>query len=225
MKNGRYAEFDVQKIVDTLQGKKQSDGSWMVLCPAHDDHNPSLHVTEAGDGKILVNCMAGCTQSSVIEALKARNLWPSGTAFKNDSQPANLPPGVFKTWGKDKDKKPYLAHWTYYNTTGEIIGYVVRYQSGENKDVIPYFKEAEKPYGCLDPTPRFAPGAAQKPRPLYDLRGLHYLQPRDVPVLVVEGEKATDAAQRLVNQEYICMTWPGRFKSSEQGRLDPIERP
>lgn len=212
----------IEAIAINLQGKKQSDGSWMVLCPAHADKNPSLHITDAGE-KILVNCMAGCSQSAVIEALKARNLWPSGIAFKNDSQPANLPPGVFKTWGKDK--KPYVAHWTYYNTTGaEIIGYVVRYQSGENenKDVIPYFKEAEKPHGCLDPTPRFAPGAAPKPRPLYNLCGL-YLKTHDIPVLIVEGEKVRDAAQRLVNQEYICMTWPGGSKAANKADWTPLK--
>ena len=217
-------KLDSHFISAALQGKRQSDGSYMACCPAHDDKNPSCHISESNDGKVMVHCFAGCSQESVIAALKARNLWPSSTAFKNDARPANLPPGIFLAFGKKgESKKPYVVHWTYYNTTGEIIGYVVRYQSGENKDVIPYFKEAEKPYGCLDPTPRFAPGAAPAPRPLYDLRGLHYLQPSDVPVLVCEGEKARDAAQRIVNQEYICMTWPGGSKAASKADWTPLK--
>ena len=47
-----------------------------VHCPGHEDRTPSLSVTNGGD-KILVKCFGGCDQRRVIEALKARNLWPS----------------------------------------------------------------------------------------------------------------------------------------------------
>lgn len=45
------------------------------LCPAHNDHNPSLSVTEDASGKVLVKCWAGCTQDALIGALKAQGLW------------------------------------------------------------------------------------------------------------------------------------------------------
>lgn len=48
---------------------------WMVRCPAHDDHTPSLSVREAADGKVLVRCHAGCEQRDVIDALRSRGLW------------------------------------------------------------------------------------------------------------------------------------------------------
>lgn len=37
-------------------------------CPAHDDRNPSLAVTEA-DGRVLLKCHAGCETSAVVAAL------------------------------------------------------------------------------------------------------------------------------------------------------------
>jgi hypothetical protein len=47
----------------------------MARCPAHDDHEPSLSIRQADDGKVLVRCHAGCDQVAVIEALRARGLW------------------------------------------------------------------------------------------------------------------------------------------------------
>lgn len=56
-------------------GKSHREGrEWRCLCPAHTDHSPSLSITEK-DGQLLVICRAGCDQSAVIAALKARNLW------------------------------------------------------------------------------------------------------------------------------------------------------
>lgn len=48
--------------------EEQRDGNWQALCPAHDDHDPSLVVTASGD-KLLVYCRARCTTDEVLEAL------------------------------------------------------------------------------------------------------------------------------------------------------------
>jgi putative DNA primase/helicase len=52
----------------------------MCRCPAHDDRNPSLSVSDTDDGRLLVHCFAGCPQDRVIDALKARGLWPASSA-------------------------------------------------------------------------------------------------------------------------------------------------
>jgi putative DNA primase/helicase len=54
---------------------RRSGSCWMAKCPAHDDNNPSLSIREV-DGKVLLHCHAGCGQRDVIEALKAKGLWP-----------------------------------------------------------------------------------------------------------------------------------------------------
>jgi len=54
---------------------RRSGSCWMAKCPAHDDSNPSLSIREA-DGKVLLHCHAGCRQRDVIDALKAKGLWP-----------------------------------------------------------------------------------------------------------------------------------------------------
>jgi putative DNA primase/helicase len=66
-----------ETIAKALGGRK-AGGAWMVRCPAHDDREPSLSVTDARGGKVLVRCHAGCDQHDVIAALRSRGLWAIG---------------------------------------------------------------------------------------------------------------------------------------------------
>jgi len=61
-------------IARALGGRKTGNG-WTAKCPAHDDRDPSLSISEASDGKILMHCHAGCEQGQVIDALRDRGLW------------------------------------------------------------------------------------------------------------------------------------------------------
>src|SRR6266851_2738687 len=65
-------------------------GCGLTHCPAHDDRNPSLSVTEP-EGKVLLKCFAGCTQDAVIEELRSRGLWEGGgyTSPRNALEPSN----------------------------------------------------------------------------------------------------------------------------------------
>ena len=54
--------------------KWHGDYKFSACCPAHDDRNPSLSVSDK-NGKILVKCWAGCTQEEVIGALRDLGLW------------------------------------------------------------------------------------------------------------------------------------------------------
>jgi putative DNA primase/helicase len=47
----------------------QRGGSWNAKCPAHADSTPSLTVSQSGDGRVLVNCFAGCKAEAVVAAL------------------------------------------------------------------------------------------------------------------------------------------------------------
>jgi hypothetical protein len=64
------------QIAKALNGVREGKG-WKAICPAHDDHNPSLSIDEGEGGKPLVKCWAGCTQDAVIAALRAKGLWSS----------------------------------------------------------------------------------------------------------------------------------------------------
>jgi len=64
----------VESLARALRARKVGR-FYMACCPAHEDRNPSLAISER-DGKVLVHCHAGCEQNRVIEALKARGIWP-----------------------------------------------------------------------------------------------------------------------------------------------------
>jgi hypothetical protein len=59
----------VEKVLDRLKGARQLSGSWKALCPAHEDHEPSLSVSEGDDGRALLNCFAGCKNPEIVAAL------------------------------------------------------------------------------------------------------------------------------------------------------------
>ena len=70
----------VSDFLSRLQGVT-SDGKdgWMACCPAHDDHNPSMHVNEGADGRVLVKCYAGCSTADIVAAmgLQVKDLMPA----------------------------------------------------------------------------------------------------------------------------------------------------
>ena len=66
---------DARAIVAALKGR-WGGTSGSCRCPAHEDRTPSLSVTRAADGAVLVHCHAGCAQADVIDALKSQGLWP-----------------------------------------------------------------------------------------------------------------------------------------------------
>lgn len=69
---------NAERIAKGLQKARKSGSGWSACCPSHEDHEPSLSITDAGD-KPLVRCHAGCDQAAVVDALKARGLWPEQT--------------------------------------------------------------------------------------------------------------------------------------------------
>lgn len=60
----------MNKILSRLQKvKKSGPASWMARCPSHDDKTASLVITDAGDGKVLLNCFAGCDTHSILQSI------------------------------------------------------------------------------------------------------------------------------------------------------------
>jgi putative DNA primase/helicase len=90
-----------ETIAKTLGGRK-GGGGWMACCPAHEDHEPSLSITDAKGGKVLVRCHAGCDQRQVIAALRSRGLWETkgrheGRSPRNNGRrPAEPDPDALK---------------------------------------------------------------------------------------------------------------------------------
>ena len=88
--------------------KRLSDG-WMVTCPAHEDANPSLHVSPGRDGAVLLKCQAGCPTDDVLAADGLE--WPD----------------LFLD-GASTNGKVEVAAYTYEDEDGRALFEVVRFR-------------------------------------------------------------------------------------------------
>lgn len=59
----------VDKVLHRLNGVKSDGDGWMALCPTHDDTRPSLSVDTGDDGRVLLNCFAGCETDEIVRSL------------------------------------------------------------------------------------------------------------------------------------------------------------
>ena len=78
-----------REIVVKLKGRWNGKKG-MACCPAHADKTPSLSVTRAHDGRVLVYCFGGCAQSDVIAALQRMGLWGDGPLEMHVNHPGYL---------------------------------------------------------------------------------------------------------------------------------------
>ncbi len=90
---------------------RASNGGYKCHCPAHEDREPSLSVSEAPDGKLLVKCHAGCTAQEIMAA--------QGLAVK-DLYPADKP----RKSGQGK----IVATYDYTDADGKLVFQVVRFR-------------------------------------------------------------------------------------------------
>lgn len=49
--------------------KRTGNGQFIACCPAHNDRSPSLSIREVEDGRVLLNCLAGCATEDVLSAV------------------------------------------------------------------------------------------------------------------------------------------------------------
>jgi hypothetical protein len=104
--------MNLEAVLARLQGVQRNGSGWHALCPAHDDHNPSLTINER-DGKILLHCHAGCSQEAVLAALKI--------------EPRELSPQN-SDGGPKRAKRRFAKAYDYPDENGTLLYQKVRYE-------------------------------------------------------------------------------------------------
>ena len=68
----------IDTILEHLDMVRGRNGKYQARCPAHDDKDPSLSISETSNGTVLVKCFAGCTADEIVGSigLELKALFP-----------------------------------------------------------------------------------------------------------------------------------------------------
>jgi putative DNA primase/helicase len=161
-------ENPLDKVLSRLKGLRKTKKGHEALCPAHDDQKPSLSVDVGSDGRVLLNCFAGCEVRDIVAAieLELRDLFP-------------------RKWRPGKGDRQITRTDAIRNHLGEIQAYHVRvdYANGEKEC---RWQHSDGTYGLKK--------RKVTTLPLYGSE----LTPECKPgtgVVLVEGEPAKDALE------------------------------
>ena len=220
----------------------QKDGAgYKGLCPVHNENTPSftVYIGKSGDWECYCfGCGFGtdhidvikeidcCTTGEAINRLaeivggvqpdsrpqprgrkeKPVDEWQRMPAPRGDEPP---PPNLRTMRSGNWETFNVIAAWPYHNANGELIGYACRIEPEPGKkDVIPVCWMVNTKTGET----RWKQKSLEKPRLLYGTEML--ASNPEAQVLLVEGEKACDAASRLMSGTgIIVLTWPGGGKA------------
>lgn len=173
----------VQDFLGRLEGVKADGSGWSARCPCrNDDNNPSLHVGEGRDGRVLVTCHrgGGCELPDICAAVNLT---------VND---------LFADTAKS-DEKPKLTHtYDYRDVDGTLLFQKLRLMYADGKKT---FRQ-RKP----NPDGSWNYSLGEVPKVLYRLPQVAAAVAAGDGVFVVEGEKDADTLTEL---GYTATTMPG----------------
>jgi putative DNA primase/helicase len=189
-----------------LPSGKREGAEWVALNPTRADNKPgSFRVNtrtgqwadfatndKGGDPVSLYAYLHGVSQIDAAKQLGDR----FGVQAVNDNAP------------RHKRGKP-SGEWRYITADGEHVSTVYRFDTPTGKEVIPY--------SLIDGKWQWK--SLGKPRLLYGLPGV--AQNPSATVLVVEGEKAADAAQAIF-PNLAVVTWAGGGKAVKHADFAPL---
>lgn len=242
-------QIDIAAVIGEYVDLKRVGREYVGLCPFHKERNPSFSVVP---DKGFYNCFSCGEHGDIFDFLQktrgvsmreAAEMLGAGRASPPDNyrkQAAEKPPvkrlTIIPPSAKRVDEPPQVKScrqpdgsyldvnrarfWKYTNAEGDLAFFVCRFESGVGEK-----RRKETPqwtYGSNDGgnTWRWWWGHFNEPRPLYNLKAV--AENVGKPVLIVEGEKAADAAMRLMPQ-YVVTTWAGGTNAVDKSDWSALE--
>ena len=182
----------ISELARKLKKFQQNGNKAIACCPCHDDKNPSLSITEE-NGKILVNCFAGCDPKNILKTL---GLYQE----KKDLTFVSIP----------NETHPYLhianlskKVWFYKNDKGEILFFIERVDFKDGKKISPYtcYQDDQGQYIYQNNL------GGLVSLPLLNIEKINSHR----NIIIVEGEKTCDATNQYIEKQsldnFIAITW------------------
>lgn len=162
------------ELLSRFDRHQRAGSGFLVRCPAHEDGEASLHLTER-DGKVLLHCFAGCKTEDILNAL--------GLTLTD----------LFNDTGQSERRTS--ATYPYVDENGTLLFEVLRYEPKDFNQRRPdgrggwvWHLDCESNSKCKC-NPKLPPVR----RVIYRL--LEVIKAKSV--LVVEGEKDVETARKL----------------------------
>ncbi len=170
---------EVLSLISSKTGfePKKSNNGFMACCPAHDDKNPSLSVSETADGTILIKCFAGCYTKDICSAIgiESKDLFPDHLVLQKSNT----------------SKKRKITEYEYKDEQGHTIFKKVRVEPAKDGSAKAFFFSRKD----------------KNNKDIFDCKGcrklLYHLPEildgikKGKPICFVEGEKDADTLMSL----------------------------
>jgi 5S rRNA maturation endonuclease (ribonuclease M5) len=147
------------ELLSLFPTARKSGAGWSARCPAHHDGTPSLSISQAPDGKILLYCHAGCPTEAICSAINI----PMAALFPAVETPPSR----------------IVAEYDYVDANGGLLFQVVRFQP---KD----FRQRRRDSATLGGWTWSTKGVEKV---LFQLPRIIRAVQRGLPVFLCEGEK------------------------------------
>ena len=197
-----------EEFISRLSGVKETSSGWDARCPCrNDDNNPSMSVSESGDGSILVYCHRGlgCGAKEICEAvgLTLTDLMsPDRRAQSYEKFLEDRPKKETKVKPplkiKPKSKLTLTNEYNYTDENGDLLFQKLRFV---NEDGRKEFRQ-RKPDGAGG----YMYALGDTPKVLYNLPAVLEAKKKGKTIWVVEGEKDADTLNALGD---VATTMPG----------------
>jgi hypothetical protein len=165
---------NLRTLLAALERCTESANGWEACCPAHDDTNPSLSISQGDDGRILLHCQSNeCKPENIMQAagLSAKDMFVPRPSNSSNAEWGNL-----------------VQAYDYTDEEGTLLFQVCRFEKSQRQmtgeDVVVKTFRQRKPDG--DNGWNWRVGNTR--RVLYQLPKI-LAESDDYPVFVVEGEK------------------------------------
>lgn len=164
MNEKHLTQGPLAQVLERLDGvKARPGGRYEAPCPAHDYKEPSLGITEGDDGRVLLNCLAGCETEDVIAVI--------GLTMQD----------LFPARSSEGPRRPSRV-WEIKDREGVLKGRHLRFDKGEDKECL--WTRPNGQWGLS--------GTPLSGMPLYGSEEVPDWPERS-RVVLVEGEPARDA--------------------------------
>lgn len=221
-------------ITEWLPNGKRHGQEWVSLNPTRNDRKPGSFSVNLSTGVWNEFASGFETGGDIIELYcylfkvgKSEALLDLNRRYGNESTKSVRKKTILLDVSDDKGELVYPAPlecgkpevrndgiWCYKDIAGNVLQYVVRVNDKKGgKKTLPYTyrnKNGVYSWECK--------GAGEIKKPLY---GLEFLAGSDKDILLVEGEKTTEAA-RILLPEYIAMSWLGGAAAVHKVDFSPL---